>query len=438
MEITLSYGRNGLRVTLPDRNVRHVLRSASLPILGDPREATRQALRNPTGSPPLRELVAGKADACIVTSDITRPVPNDAILPAVLEELGAAAIPAERIAVLIATGSHRPNTPDELREMLGDELIESGARIVNHDAFDSQGLVYSGETTRGTPVHVNRLYAEADVRVSVSLVEPHLIAGFSGGRKQICPGICGIKTILHFHAPDLVLPGNACAGLIDGNPAHEESLEATGLAGAPEITVNATLDEARRVTGILAGELEAAHAAAVARSVAQSKAAIPAPADIAITTGAGHPLDLTFYQSVKGLAAPVPILRPGGTIISACECTEGIGEPDLERRIFELDNFDAYESRVWDPSYFHMDQWHAQYSKVRRRAGAVLVFSGRIPPEQLQQCFVTPVDSVEEGVERALAMHGPDAAIAVIPEGPYVLPCIEGDPIDRQGFGAAG
>jgi nickel-dependent lactate racemase len=438
MEITLSYGRMGLQATLPDRNVRHVLRSASLPVLEDPREATRQVLRGPVGCPPLRELAAGKADACIVTSDITRPVPNGAILPVVLEELAAAEIPAERIVVLIATGSHRPNTPDELREMLGDEVMGSGARIVNHDAFDSQGLVYRGETRRGTPVHVNRLYAEADVGVSVSLVEPHLIAGFSGGRKQICPGICGIDTILHFHAPDLVLPDEACAGLIDANPAHEESLEATRIAGAPEITVNATLDEVRRVTGIFVGELQAAHRGAVARSVAACKVSIPGPIDIAVTTGAGHPLDLTFYQSVKGLAAPIPILKSGGTIIAACECAEGVGEPDLQRRIVELNDFDAYQPRVWDPTYFHMDQWHAQFSKIRRRAGEVLVFSGGISRPQLQQCFVTPVDSVEEAAERALAAHGPDATIAVLPEGPYVLPCIEGDRIDRQDFGPAG
>jgi nickel-dependent lactate racemase len=225
---------------------------------------------------------------------------------------------------------------------------------------------------------------------------------------------------------------------MDGNPAHQESLEAARIAGTPEMTVNATLDQARKVTGVFAGELAAAHGAAVAQSVAQSKVAIPAPVDIAITTGAGHPLDLTFYQSVKGLAAPVPILKPGGTLIAATECAEGIGEPDLVRRIMELEEFGAYQPRVHDPTYFHMDQWHAQYAKVRRRAGEVLVSSGGVPRDHLERCFVTPVGSVEEGVERALATHGPRAAIAVIPEGPYVLACLEGDRIDRQAFGSVG
>jgi nickel-dependent lactate racemase len=438
MQITLRYGRTGLQATLPDRNVRHVLRLRPSPVLDDPRAATRLGLGEPAGCPPLRELAAGKSDACIVTSDITRPVPNAAILPAVLEELEASGIPAERVVILIATGSHRPNTPDELREMLGEEVMRSGAQVANHDAFDARSLVHKGETKRGTPVSVNRLYAEADLRVVVSLVEPHPIAGFSGGRKQICPGICGIETILRFHAPNLVLPVEACAGLIDGNPAHDESLAAARIAGSPEITINATVDEARRPTGIFAGELVQAHLAAVAHSIAHAKAAIPAPVDVAITTGAGHPLDLTFYQSVKGLAAPVPILRPGGTIIAVCECAEGIGEPDLERRILELADFDTYQARVRDPTYFHMDQWHAQYSKIRRQAGQVLVLTGGIPREQLQRCFVTPIGSVEEGVERALAAHGPDAGIAVMPEGPYVLACIEGDRVDRQAFAPAG
>jgi len=432
MQLTLRYGRSGLEVSLPDGNVRHVLRFRPLPAIDDPRETTREALRQPLGCAPLRELARGKGTACLVTSDITRPLPNALVLPPVLGELEAAGLPPERVTILIATGSHRPNTPEELREMLGEEVVGSGAEIVNHDAFDPDQLVERAATRRGTPVAVNRRYAEADLRISVALVEPHLIAGFSGGRKAICPGICGIETLLRFHAPELIRPDEACSGLIDGNPAHEEALEAATLAGAPELTANVTLDEERRMTGVFAGEMDAAHRAAVAHSVAQSKVAIPEPVDIAITTSAGYPLDLTFYQGVKGIAAPLRILKPGGTIIVAHECAEGIGEPDLARRMMELDDFEAYVPRVWDPTYFHMDQWHAQFTKIRRQASEVLSFSEGIPRDQQARCFVTPIESVEEGVERALWKHGPDATIAVLPEGPYVLACLEGDRIDRQ------
>jgi len=425
MDLTLSYGRCGLPVSLPDGNVRHVLRFRPTPAIEEPEGAVLAAICAPTGCPPLPEIAAGRGNACLVTSDITRPVPNALLLPPILRELDAAGLPPERVTILIGTGSHRPNTPDELRGMLGDEAFGSGARIVNHNAYDADGLVLKGVTARGTPVHVSRAYVEADLRVSLSLVEPHVIAGFSGGRKAICPAICGIETILRFHAPDLIQPEEARAGLHEGNPAHEEAVEATRIAGAPELTVNATLDERRRMTGAFAGELEAAHRAAVNHSVAQSQVTMAEPVDIAITTSAGFPLDLTFYQSVKGIAAALPILKPGGTIIIAHECAEGIGEEDFTRRMLETDDFDSYIPRVWDPSYFHMDQWHAQFAKVRRRASEVLDFSEGIPREQLARCFVTPIDSLEEGVSRALGKHGPGASIAVLPEGPYVLTCLE-------------
>ncbi len=434
MQITLSYGRTGLPVALPDANVRHVLRFRALPPIEEPRDTIVAALRQPNGCLPLRELARGRETVCLVTSDITRPVPNPLLLPPILDELTAAGVAPERVTILIGTGSHRPNTSDELREMLGDEVVGSGVEIVNHDAYDPRQLVVRGQTRRGTPVRANRRYAEAGLRVCLTLVEPHLIAGFSGGRKAICPGIAGIETILRFHAPELVQPEEACAGLIDGNPAHQESLEAAALAGAPELSVNVTLDEARRLTGVFAGEMEAAHRAAVAHSVAQSKVAIPRPVDIAITTSAGHPLDLTFYQGVKGIAAPLRILKPGGTILVAHECAEGIGEPDLVRRMMETENLDTYVPRIWDATWFHMDQWYAQFAKIRRRAGEVLNYSTGVPRDQQARCFVTPVAGVEEGVARALGRHGPDAAIAVLPEGPYVLPCLEGDDLDRQRF----
>jgi len=185
MQTTLRYGRNGLRVRLPDGNVRHVLRFHPLPPIEEPASAVRQALRSPIGCPPLRELAVGRRDACLVTSDITRPVPNAAIVPALLEELQAAGLPPERVTILIGTGLHRANTADELREMLGADVIASGARIVNHVARSAEQQAYLGETARGTPVHVDRAYVESDLKLAASLVEPHLMAGFSGGRKAV-------------------------------------------------------------------------------------------------------------------------------------------------------------------------------------------------------------------------------------------------------------
>ncbi|MGQ9733080.1 MAG: nickel-dependent lactate racemase [Candidatus Zipacnadales bacterium] len=434
MNLTLAYGRGGLPVSLPDRNVRHVLGSQPLPEIENPHQALRTALSQPRGCSPLRKLAAGKRNACIVTSDITRPVPNALLIPPLLEELSTAGLALERVTILIGTGSHRPNTPAELREMLGEATLASGVQVVNHNAFAMEGLLLRGVTSRKTPVYVNRTYAESALKISLALVEPHLIAGFSGGPKAICPGICGIETLLQFHGPDFVQHQNSSLGLLDGNPSHEECLAAALIAGAPELTVNVTLNEQRQLTGLFVGELEAAHRAAVVHFLAQSKAAIPEPVDIVLTTSGGYPLDLTFYQGVKGIAAAVPILKPGGTIIVAHECMEGVGEEDLKRCLRETPDLAGYVPRMFDPAYFHMDQWHAQFTKILRCASEVLQYSTGIPREEQEQCFVTPIESVEEGVERALHKHGRHASIAVLPTGPYVLACVKGSKIDRQVF----
>ena len=436
MNVALRYGREGLAVSLPDENLRHVLRFRPLPVIEDPRQALAEALRRPIGGPPLRELAAGRRDVCLVTSDLTRPVPNRDLLPVMLSELQAAGLPPERVTVLLGTGLHRPSTEAEVREMLGDEVLASGARVVNHVARDADAQVCCGATARGTPVQVDRVYAEADLRLSVSLVEPHLMAGFSGGRKAICPGVCGRETIRLFHGPWFLEPDEACAGVLDGNPVHRECLDIVTLAGRPEFTVNVTLDEARRVTGVFAGEMEAAHLAAVERSAAQSKVAIPEPVDIVVTTNAGYPLDLTFYQGIKGMIAAVPILKPGGTIIIAHECAEGLGSPEFSELLMSVRDPEEYVAKTWDRSFYCVDQWQFhEHVKVMRRAGEILNLSRGIPDDQLAYCFVTPVASVEAAVAHALTRHGRDASLAVIPEGPYVLACVEGDLIDRQRFG---
>ncbi|MGQ9731329.1 MAG: nickel-dependent lactate racemase [Candidatus Zipacnadales bacterium] len=433
MDITLRYGRHGLPVGLPDRNVQHVLRFHAPPPLRKPALALRQLLHNPLGCPSLREVAAGRRNACIVTADITRPLPNAIVLATLLEELQAAGLPPERVTILIGTGLHRPNGPAELREMLGDKVLSSGVRIVNHVARDVEGQVGLGMTKQGTPVLIDRTYVEADLKLSVSLVEPHLMAGFSGGRKALCPGICGAETILRFHAPPLLEAQTACAGVLDGNPVHEEALAIATLAGRPDLTVNVTLDEDRQVTGIFVGELESCHIAAVRQSVAQSKIALPEPVDIVVTTNAGYPLDLTFYQGVKGMIAAMPILKPGGTIIIAHECAEGIGGPEFSKLILGLDSLDEFVEHLRNSSDVYIDQWQLEEQvKVLRHADEIMSLSGGIPDKLLARCFVTPISSIEEGLLRALRKHGSQASIAVIPEGPYVLACLAGDLVDKQ------
>ncbi len=429
----LRYGRDGLQIELPDENVDAVLRQTQLPALGDPVQATRDALSDPIESKPLGEIADGRANACIVVSDITRPVPNPVILPPILATLAEAGIPAERVTILIATGLHRPATDEEIREICGDAVMVSGVQVINHRATNETEQVHLGETPRGTPAFVDRICMDADLTILTGLVEPHLMAGYSGGRKAICPGVAGCETIMAFHGPQLLEPPAARAGNLVDNPVHEEALEVADLAGGADFIVNVTLDEERAITGVFAGDMRAAHEAAMAHCERQAKVVLDEPADLVVTSGGGYPLDLTLYQSTKGIVAADLICREGGTIIIAQENAEGLGSPEFSELICQEDVHACIQDALATGDIC-IDTWQLHVvEKVLRRCSVIAVSD--LPEEDAKR---TPFDSaptVEEAVQRALAEHGPDARIAVVPEGPYVLGCLASDPVGRMSVG---
>ena len=465
MELTLSYGRHGLQTTLPDRNVRHVLRMNELPVLPDPERAVREALAAPIASPPLADLVRDRRDAVIVVSDLTRPVPNALLLPPLLETLRQAGLLPERVTILVATGLHRGNTETELAEMLGPQVLASGCRIVNHMARDAESHTDLGRTPRGMPVRVDRRYVEADLKILTGLIEPHLMAGYSGGRKAICPGLCSVETVLSWHSAEMLDPDEARAGNLWRNPVHEEALRVADMANAltprpplpggeggngngPDallpspgdrrshgrgaggegsvFLLNVVLNEARQLTGVFAGEMRQAHLAGMEVAERQTKVVLAEPVDIVVTTSAGYPLDLTFYQGVKGMVGALPIVKPGGSIIVAQENAEGLGGPEFCELILGQHSLDDFMAAAFGGEPCRIDQWQLQeMHKVCRHATVYSVSS--LPPEVQRESFVEPAESVEAAVAQALAVHGPDASIAVIPEGPYVLACLQDD-----------
>lgn len=430
MITTLRYGREGLRVELPDERVRHVLRQRPAPALDDPREATRAALAQPIGAAPLAEIARGRSDALVVVSDITRPVPNAVILPPILEALAEAGLPPERVTILIGTGLHRPAPPEEIREILGDEVLAAGCAVINHVAVSDDEQVHLGETARGTPALVDRRYVEADLRILTGLVEPHLMAGYSGGRKAICPGVAGRDTIMAFHGPLLLEPTEARAGNLVANPVHEEALAVADLAGGADFIVNVTLDEERALTGVFAGEMRAAHAAAMAQCEAQTKVVLDEPADIVVTSGGGYPLDLTLYQSTKGIVAAGLICTDGGTIVIAQQNAEGLGSEYFADLITQDDVHACIRAALAGEGYC-IDTWQLHVvEKVLRRCRVISV--SELPEADQRRVPFERADIVEEAVARALKDHGPGAGIAVVPEGPYVLGCLASDPVGRM------
>jgi lactate racemase len=421
MRVKLRYGRQGLEVELPDGNVRHVLRLNRLPKIADPRAVAVEALQDPIGVAPLAQIARGRRDAVIVVSDITRPVPNRLILPPILDSLQAAGIAPTDTLILVATGLHRENTPTELAEMLGEEVLARGVRVENHIARDRDAHVYLGETDCGIPAWVDRRYVEADLKITTALVEPHLMAGYSGGRKAICPGLCAVETVMHWHGPHMLAPDEARAGNLVANPVHEQALQIADLAGGADFIVNVTMDEERDVTGVFAGDMRAAHEAAIARAERQARVTIPEPVDIVVTTAAGYPLDLTFYQGIKGMIAAVPIVKPGGTIIIAQENAEGIGGDEFRELMLSIPSPAENIAEAMRGEVASVDQWQLQEFEKVLRVAEVWNYSDRMPRELQERLFVRPLASVEAGVTEALRRYGADAQIAVIPEGPYVL-----------------
>ena len=417
MKVTMDYGRDGLDIEVPDHA--HVLQMSDAPALSDLDQKLEEALAHPIGALALRQLARGRSDACIVISDMTRLVPNVKILPPMLRILEEEGIAREDITILVGTGLHRPNEGEELVQLVGEEIACS-YRIVNHKARERDTLTYLGDTSGGAPIWIDTLYVESDLKIATSLIEPHLMAGYSGGRKAICPGLMGVDTMRVLHGPKLLSHANAAEGIIEGNPFHRQALEVAQRAGV-DFTLNVAMNEQREVTGIFAGDLEKAHAEGVSFVQRQNGATLSEPVDMVVTSSAGLPLDLTFYQAVKGLTAALPITKKGGTVLIVARCDEGIGGPEFTDLLLNTTSVETFAQRLEDPDFFVIDQWQLQeLCKVMRKAN-VMMFSEGIQDEERERVLVEMVPSVEGAIARVLDERGADARIAVIPKGPYVL-----------------
>ncbi|MFC1528741.1 nickel-dependent lactate racemase [Candidatus Latescibacterota bacterium] len=419
MKIDIAYGREGVSIDIPERNLVKILRMTDKPVIPDPQEETLKKLSSPSGTPPLADLARGKSSACIVVSDITRPVPNSTIVPPIIQVLEDAGISSENITILVATGIHRPNEGEELITVLGDELPKK-YRVVNHMSRDLDTHEYLGETPQyKAPIYMDKTFLAADLRIATGLIEPHLMAGYSGGRKTILPGISAFETLKVLHGAESMAYEKNVEGIIEGNLFHQEALYVAQLARV-DFIVNVTLNERREITGIFAGELNEAHREGVRFMDTQCRDTVDEPVDAVITTSAGYPLDLTFYQAIKGMTAAQGILKKDGILIIAAKIEEGIGSPEFTKLILETESVDEFLENIKKPGYLVLDQWQFQKFCYVLKDHEVWLYSDGIDHETQKKLFVTPLESVEEGIEKVKARLGENATIAVIPEGPYV------------------
>jgi nickel-dependent lactate racemase len=418
MRLHLAFGKTGLPIDLPSGFDYRVLEARSATPLADPAAALEDALNRPTGSLPLVDLARGKASAAISVCDITRPAPNRQVLPHVLSRLESAGIPRAGVTILIATGLHRPATDAEIREIVGEETA-SCYRVVNHDARNLASHRHLGATASGTPVHVDDRFVSADLHLTLGFIEPHLMLGFSGGRKLVAPGLAAQETIKVLHSPKFMREPRAVEGSIEDNPLHRELLEIARMA-RHDFIVDVALARNRAIAGVFAGDPVAAHRRGVEFVSQVMLETLNQPADAVITTSAGYPLDLTFYQAIKGITAASHIVKPGGKILLLAACEEGPGAPEFRRMLAENPSDSAFLDRI-TKAPVEVDQWQLEKLALVTRKVDVLFYVPGLPAEYRHTLWGRSFLTAAAAVEALAASLDPGARVAVIPEGPYVL-----------------
>lgn len=424
MTIDLAYGKTGMSFEPPEGVSTTIIRKTPLPVPENPSAVVAATLDGPMAAPRIEEAARGAKTACILICDITRPVPNHLFLRPLIERLYAAGVPYGGITVLVATGLHRPNLGDELAELVGDPWVLETVSVVNHFARNDDEHVMLGDTpTRGVPVGIDKRFVDADVKIATGLVEPHFMAGYSGGRKVIAPGVAHHTTIRTFHSARFMEDPLAASCNLAGNPLHEEQLEILKMIGGPIYGLNTVIDEERNLIYASFGEIVASHAAAVDFVRGSIEVAAPKKFKTIVTSAAGYPLDRTYYQTVKGMVTPIDILAPGGALVIVSDCSEGIGSDEFraaQQRLVDLGP-EAFLATLTAKSFADVDEWQTEMQLKPMRIGSISLVAPNLSAADRAVTGVACYDALDVAVSDAVAKTGA-TEIAVIPEGPYVVP----------------
>lgn len=422
MNVSLAYGQGHLTIPFPDGRTT-VIEPTPRPGLPDERAAVEQALITPIGCPPLEAMLRPGMKICILFTDITRATPNDRLIPWLLQHLEARGVAPEQITLLNQLGTHRPNTPEELERMLTPGVVQK-YRVINHEPENHDACIELGNTRTGTPAWINRWCVEADLRIVTGFIEPHFFAGFSGGPKGIMPGVAHLETVMSNHGAHNIGDPRATFGVCEGNPLWEE-LRDIALRAGPSFLLNVTLNEQRFITGVFAGDLIEAHRQGREFVRASAMQKVEQSFDVVVTTNSGYPLDMNLYQGVKGMSAGARILKTGGTLILAAECREGVpGNSPLDRLLREADSPEEILALLATPGFVRPEQWQAQIQALIQRRARVMVHSS-IPDDTLAAAHLEPCGDIAATVLQELERHGPEARVAVLPQGPLTIPYLD-------------
>jgi nickel-dependent lactate racemase len=419
MKVHLQYGRDGIDVEMPGSRVT-VIEPRFEPGLPDEQAAFHEAVGHPIGARPLREVVKGGDRVAVVIPDLTRPLPSDRLLSWLFAELSH--VPSDHVVIINGTGSHRANTPEELGSMVGADAL-ARYRVVNHTAHDSGTMLPVGRSADGETVCLNREYVEADRRIVLGFIEPHFMAGFSGGYKGIFPAVADIASILRYHDAKTIGDPRSTWGRLEGNPT-QEIIRHNGSLLPLDFCINLTLNRKREITRFFCGHPIEAHERGCAFSKETAMVACERPFPIVVTTNSGYPLDQNLYQTVKGMSAAAQIVSEGGYIATASRCNDGFPDHgNFKTLLFDHESPRALLDTITTPGFSLFDQWEAQLlAQIRLRARVGL--RSELPEGEVRRAYLEPIDDVGAAVARELARLGGDAPIAVLPEGPQTIPYV--------------
>jgi nickel-dependent lactate racemase len=417
-EIHFAFGKTGIPISIPEGMSYEVIEARSASALHDIRGALDHALDHPIGTLAFEELAKGKKSAAISVCDITRPAPNWLTLPPLLKRLHLAGIPTESITILIATGLHRDATNEEINTILGRE-IAAKYRVLNHDARALEHHRHLGRTKNGTPVYIDERFLMADLHITLGFIEQHLMLGFSGGRKLVAPGLAGQETIKVIHSPRFMREPLATEGSTSANPLHAELLEIAQMA-RHDFILDVTLTKEREVSGIFAGDPVLAHAAGVDFLRTTSLERLSGFADVVITSAAGHPLDLTFYQTIKGITAAEHIAKPGGRILVIGECAEGIGSAEFASKVKTYGGPQEYLEEIQDKDVV-VDQWQLEKLALTELKNELFFYTPGVSRTELGSLKYRAYPDLSSAISAVLAGVPCGARVALVPDGPYVF-----------------
>ena len=420
LSIPIDYGSSGINVEVPTNRTTVIRPVYKNGLKNDVKEINR-IINSPINSKPLSIIQKPGMKVSISICDVTRAQPRVPMLESIL--LNLPDIKSEDITILIATGTHRSCTDDEIIQMVG-KRIASKYKILNHNARDQSNLYFLGKSSKNIDVFLNKKWVDADLKITTGFVEPHFFAGFSGGPKMVAPGLAGIGTIMELHNFDRISHENSTWGVTQNNPIHDDIREIANMS-LPNFSIDVTLNNKKEITRVFAGNLFDEHNAACL--AAKNDVMIPVKNlfDVVLTSNSGFPLDQNLYQSVKGMSAASRIVKPNGTIICASECRDGLPDHGSYASILHSQrNPNDLLLMIQDEKFSEADQWQVQIQAQIQKKAQVLLKNSFIKDFDVKKAHIKPISDINLAVKNSLDKYGKDSTLCVLPQGPQVIPYI--------------